>query len=261
MSRRQKISLSEEDLIAALGKIAENGETPEVRERVMKMLAIARNGAMYANTIVLSPSGQVLFNTGEGPVSIDAATQRAVDAARANPGGVLSDFFRTHEGEVDIDAVEAVRDAGEKPVGFIILRSRAADYLYPLIQSWPTPSRTAETFLVERDGEDVVFLNELRHRSKTALSFRHSLKQTELPAVQAARGRHGMFDGKDYRDVEVVADLGAIPGSPWFIVAKVDREEIMAEARFRAISTGVIAGAFILLVSLATAFAYTWLHA
>ena len=248
-------------LIAALGKIAENGETPEVRERVMKMLAIARNGAMYANTIVLSPAGQVLFSTGDGPISIDAATQRAVDAARANPGGVLSGFFRTPESEVDIDAVAAVRDAGGAPVGFIILRSRAADYLYPLIQSWPTPSRTAETFLVEREGDDVIFLNELRHRSKTALAFRHSLSQTNLSAVQAALGRHGMFDGKDYRNVEVVADLGAIPGSPWFLVAKVDREEIMAEARYRAISTGIVVGTFVLLLSLATAFAYTWQHA
>ena len=248
-------------LIAALGKIAEHGETPEVRERVMKMLAIARNGATYANTIVLSPSGQVLFSTGDGPVSIDAATQRAVEAARANPGGVLSDFFRTPEGDVDIDAVEAVRDAGGSVLGFIILRSRAADYLYPLIQSWPTPSRSAETLLVERDGEDVVFLNDLRHRSKTALSFRLSSKKTELPAVQAVLGRRGMFDGKDYRNIEVVADLGAIPGSPWFLVAKVDREEIMAEARYRAISTGIVVGTFVLLLSLATAFAYTWQHA
>jgi len=247
-------------LSQALGKIAENGETPEVRERVLKMLAIARNGGMYTNTIVLSPAGQVLFSTGDGPVSIDATTRRSVEAARTNPGGVLSDFFRTPEGEVDIDAVAAVRDAGGNPVGFIILRSRAADYLYPLIQSWPTTSHTAETLLVQREGGDVIFLNELRHRSKTALSLRHSLNQTGMPAVQAAMGRRGMFDGKDYRNVEVVADLGAIPGSPWFMVAKVDREEIMAEAGFRAISTGIIAGTFILLVSLATAFAYTWQH-
>jgi len=248
-------------LSQALGEIAENGETPEVRDRMMKMLAIARNGAMCASVIVLSPSGQVLVSAGDSPVPIDAVTQRAVETARANPGGVLTDFFRIPEGEVDIDAVDAVRDVGGKLVGYLILRSRAADYLYSLIQSWPTPSRSAETLLVEREGQHVVFLNELRHRSKTALSFRNPLSQTNLPAVQAVMGKRGIFDGKDYRNVEVLADLSTIPGTPWFMVAKVDRDEIMAEARYRAASISVIVGALILLTLFAAAFAYKQQHA
>jgi PAS domain S-box-containing protein len=244
-------------LIEALGKLARDGETSELRARVLKMLKRARMGKMYAHTIALSPSGQVLFSTGDGLVSIDPSTQRAVAAALGNPEGVVSDFFRSPDGEVNIDAVAAVRDAGENPLGFIILRSRAADYLYPLIQSWPTPSRSAETLLVRREGQDVVFLNELRHRSKTALSFRYSLKKADFPAGQAVLGRTGMFDGKDYRNEEVLADLCAIPGSSWFMVAKVDRDEILAEARYRATITGVIVGALILLAGSATASAYT----
>jgi len=248
-------------LIKGLGMIARNAETPEIRDQALEILKLSKKQEEYSNIIALSPSGQVLFSTGDGPVSMGEATQRAVEAARANPSGAISDFFRTSEGEVDIDAVAAARDAGGSVLGFIVIRCRAAIYLYPLIQSWPMPSRTAETLLVEREGENVVFLNELRHRSKTALSFRHSLSQTHLPAVQAVLGRHGMFDGKDYRNVEVVADLSSIPGTPWFMVAKVDREEIMAEAGYRAASTGIIVGAFILLISLASALAYSWRHA
>ena len=236
--------------------IARNAETPEIRNQVLEILKLSKKQDEYSNIIALSPSGQVLFSTGDGPVSIDAATQRAVEAARTNPSGVISDFFRTSEGEVDIDAVAAARDAGGSVLGFIVLRCRAAIYLYPLIQSWPMPSRSAETLLVEREGDDVVFLNELRHRSKTSLSFRHSLKQADMPAVQAVLGRHGMFDGKDYRNVKVLADLSPIPGTPWFIVAKVDAAEIMAEADYRACGISVIVGAFILLGAASTAHAY-----
>jgi PAS domain S-box-containing protein len=248
-------------LIRGFGMIARNAETPEIRDQVLEILKLSKKQEEYSNVIVLSPSGKVLFSTGGGPVSIEATTQRAVEAARANPGGVLSDFFRTPEGEVCIDAVATTRDAGGSVLGFIVFRCRAASYLYPLIQSWPTHSRSAETLLVEREGQNVIFLNELRHRSKTALSFRDSLSQTHLPAVQAVLGKRGMFDGKDYRHVEVLADLSSIPGTPWFMVAKVDRDELMAEAHYRAVSTSIIVGAFILLISLASAFVFTWRHA
>jgi len=65
-----------------------------------------------------------------------------------------------------------------------------------------------------------------------------------------------MFDGKDYRNVKVLADLSPIPGTPWFIVAKVDTAEIMAEADYRACGISVIVGAFILLAAASTAHAY-----
>jgi len=245
-----------QDFISPLGKIARNEATPENLTLFQSALEMARNAGLYTHAIALSSSGQVLLSAGNGSVSIEPATQRAVSAALAAPGGVISDFFRSPNGEVDIDTVEAVRDSGGNALGCIILRSRASDYLYPLIQSWPTRSRSAETLLVQREDEEVVFLNDLRHRSKTALSFRYSLKQTDVPAVQAVLDRHGMFDGTDYRNVEVLADLCAIPGTPWFMVAKVDQDEILAEARYRAISTGVIVGALILLAAAATAFAY-----
>ena len=35
----------------------------------------------------------------------------------------------------------------------------ADEFLFPLIQSWPTPSRSAESLLIRRDGDDVLFLN------------------------------------------------------------------------------------------------------
>ena len=38
---------------------------------------------------------------------------------------------------------------------------------YAFISKWPTPSQTGETLLVRRDGDDVLFLNELRFREDT----------------------------------------------------------------------------------------------
>ncbi|MGD0774931.1 MAG: PAS domain S-box protein, partial [Candidatus Solibacter sp.] len=116
--------------------------------------------------------------------------------------------------------------------GALLLEIDPYRFLYPLIQSWPSPSPSAETLLVRRDGGDVLFLNDLRHRAGAALSFRLPIEgRGDLPAAMAVAGKEGLVDGLDYRGVPVLAILRGVPGTPWFVVAKVDREEIYAPVR------------------------------
>jgi PAS domain S-box-containing protein len=119
-----------------------------------------------------------------------------------------------------------------KYVGAVILQSDANQFLYPLIRSWPVPSRTAETLLVRRDGDTVLFLNDLRHRKDVALRMRIPLSQTNVPAVMAVSGKEGVVVGEDYRGIKVLSILKAIPDSPWFMVAKMDEAEVFEKSRF-----------------------------
>jgi PAS domain S-box-containing protein len=120
-----------------------------------------------------------------------------------------------------------------RPLGALLLRIDPETYLYPLIKRWPTPSLTAETLLVRREGNDALFLNELRFRTNTALSVRRSLTQTNLPAVMAASGRQGLVEGVDYRGASVVADVRPVPDSPWFMVTRMDKAEVYGPLRER----------------------------
>ena len=119
-------------------------------------------------------------------------------------------------------------------VGALVMICDPVQFLYPLIQSWPTPSKTAETLLIQKSGQDVLFLNELRHRENTALNLRIPLKRTDLPAAMAIAGRKGIVEGRDYRGVEVLAAILPVPDSPWYMVSKVDSSEAFAAWRFRA---------------------------
>ncbi|MEW6579261.1 MAG: PAS domain S-box protein [Chloroflexota bacterium] len=142
------------------------------------------------------------------------------------------------------------------PVGAVILQSDASQFLYPLFQSWPTPSKSAETLLVRRDGDAVLFLNDLRHQPGAALTLRIPLSQTDVPMVMAVLGREGVVEGKDYRGVEVLSVLHAIPDSPWYMVSKVDKAEVLAVWRTRSILIlALIAG---LVTSVGTAAGITW---
>ncbi|PKL83262.1 MAG: hypothetical protein CVV24_05890 [Ignavibacteriae bacterium HGW-Ignavibacteriae-3] len=114
----------------------------------------------------------------------------------------------------------------EAIVGVMMIRIDPVKFLYPLIQSWPTPSKTAETLLIRREGNTVLFLNELRHKKNTALILRASLQDTLMPAARAALGYSGISEGKDYRGVDVLSDIMPVPGTSWFMVTKVDSDEI-----------------------------------
>jgi len=121
-------------------------------------------------------------------------------------------------------------DAG-RPLGVLVLRIDPQEYLYPFISRWPVPSATAETLLVRREGNEAVFLNELRFQKNTALTLRSSLADTTMPAVQAVLGQEGIVAGRDYRGVSAVAAVRAVPDSPWFLVARRDAAEAYAPLR------------------------------
>jgi two-component system cell cycle sensor histidine kinase/response regulator CckA len=122
-----------------------------------------------------------------------------------------------------------------KPLGALILVYNASQFLYPLIEFWPTQSKSAETLIVRRNGDHVTFLNALRYQPAAALKLQIPLNRTDVPAVMAVLGRQGVVRGKDYRGIEVVAVLLPIPDSPWFMVAKVDAAEANADWRLRSV--------------------------
>jgi len=105
--------------------------------------------------------------------------------------------------------------------------------LYPLIQKWPTPSNSAETMLYRTEGNEVVYLNELRHRTQTALQLKTPIHSGKNGYIVSGNGQQGVFEGLDYRDVHVVADVRKIPGTAWTMVNKIDKNEVYAELIFR----------------------------
>ena len=165
----------------------------------------------------------------------------AANAARVCASGLplLSDFHRSPEiPTVHIDLYAPVLKAGKdgrEPscAGVFLFRINPRDFLYPLIQSWPVPSRSAESLLVRRDGQDVLFLNDLRHLKDTALSLRLPADDSNLPAAMAVRGLEGLLEGTDYRGVRVLSVIRPLPGTPWFMIAKEDLSEILAPLRIR----------------------------
>lgn len=191
----------------------------------------------YHDVLIADASGQRRLSlTGrKGPLHVE--TLKAVETALRERRSVLTDLHQEPADQAPYaEAIAPIfSEIGQasEPLGALILQIDARQSLYPLIEFWPTPSRSAETLIVRRDGDGVLFLNELRHQKETALNLRIPLSQKDLPAVMAVLGKEGVVEGKDYRGVEVLSALRAIPDSPWFLVTKVDKTEILASWRLQ----------------------------
>lgn len=221
-----------------------------------KSLDVVEHEYGYADALLLDTKGNVLIASEPKPELLGPVDAWAVTKALAEGTPRLCRLHRVSQGNILLDAVGPILGDDGKPVAVLVLRSDAKTLLFPLIEYWPTTSRTAETLLVRREGDRLLFLNNLRHRPNTALSFSEPLTLTDLPAVQAIQGKTGQFEGKDYRRVEVLADLRPIPDSPWFMVAKVDASEILEEARYRGGAIILFVALFVLLAAAMTAYAY-----
>jgi PAS domain S-box-containing protein len=105
--------------------------------------------------------------------------------------------------------------------------------LFRLVASWPSPSPSAEAVLVRRDGDSVLFLTTRRFQPGATPTPRIALSRRDVLAVKAVLGAEGVVRGVDYRGVKVISVLRAVPGTPWFLVAKVDEAEVLAVWRTR----------------------------
>jgi PAS domain S-box-containing protein len=186
----------------------------------------------YANAILVDFQGVVHMAEGRST----GAQQHYVDLAKQvvqTNDVILRDFHRDAGlAPIHLGLNIPLRvPGGGRPIGVLLLGIDPNDYLYPLIQSWPTPSPTAESLLVRRDGDEVLFLNELRHRKNTAMQLRFPLTDLRVPAVRTALGWEGIDHGIDYRGVPVLAAARRVSGSPWILVVKTDEAEIYAPMR------------------------------
>ena len=148
---------------------------------------------------------------------------------------------RTHYGVLAPVGVPA------RGVAYLSWEAEAA--LYPMVEAWPVPTRSAETYLVRRDGEGVRFLTPLRHQAGAALALERPLATPDLPAARAVLGERGILSGgRDYRGVPVLAYAAAVEGTPWLMLAEIDEREAYSGIRTLTWGMGVVMALGLMLV-------------
>jgi PAS domain S-box-containing protein len=216
----------------------------------------------YSDVYLIEPPGTIKLSGIARSKYLGMREQENIKEVIKRRAVFFSDLYKSeYEPGIHLDILVPllIPDKRENTVIVVVLlRIDPFKLLFPLIQSWPTPSRTSETLLLRWEGDSVLFLNELRHRKNTALTLRLPVSQEQLPAAMAARGVEGTVEGIDYRDIPVLVSIKRIPNSPWFLVAKVDQEEIYTP--FHKQMTLVLMVVVLIILVVATTLGILWRH-
>lgn len=222
---------------------------------VNAIFEVVAHGYGYEAVIVLNPQGRIITQSGVSP-PLDAGSLE-VRRTVARQGE-----FRIHLQGDDpaasllvfmMPVIPAAGAAGPDhlvaaPRGVVALLVDPHRDLFPLLTSETAPTRTAETLLVRRAGNEAVFISPLRHAGPTQGALRRPLADPTFAAAVALEGRETFGEFTDYRGVRVFAATRRIPGTDWGLVWKIDRDEALADYRRTALLEAGIA-ALLLLVS------------
>jgi PAS domain S-box-containing protein len=201
-------------------------------ERLQTRLEQLRRAYSYAAATLLDPDGRQLWSDGNAPRRLAADLTAAVSQSSSDGRVRRVGPYLGVAGQVRLDFVAPLTAYGSHPP-VIVLHVDVEDWLYPTLRNWPAPSASAETFLARRAGDDILYLNELRHRSDTAMKLRVPLTNLELLAAKAFRNEVAadeIITGRDYSAVPVQGVARAIAGTDWLMIAKLDQAELYAEA-------------------------------
>lgn len=156
----------------------------------------------------------------------------------------------TINNRAELDLIVPITDIVDNDTilyGSMIFEINPLKYLYPSIQTWPTASKSSETILIRKEDNTVIYLNDLKFKENAALNFREKLGDPNSVIEQSVKGVQGIFDGIDYRGSEVLALKKDVPVYNWFLVVKVDKDEIYAGINERTKVVTILIFAVILL--------------
>ncbi|MBI4740150.1 MAG: PAS domain S-box protein [Betaproteobacteria bacterium] len=203
------------------------------RDQLLGRLETFRKNYVFRSVLLLDERGGPLWDSEGAPAPVGAALRAAaLNALAMQKSGQLGPY-RDAKGRLNLDFVTFLPAVDGRPSAVVVLRADPATHLYPTLQTWPVPSASGETLLFKRDGDDVVFLNDLRHSGGAAVQLRFPIGSEKLLAAQVLRGEvreNALAEGVDYRRVPVMGVVRGVPGSDWFLVAKMDRDEVLADA-------------------------------
>lgn len=216
-------------LITNIRKTLTTNDTA-AQEELIYNLRMIKKEHNYEEIFITNNNGEIILSTNPSLKVINGILRDKIKEAAETKITTRIDFFRskTNGNKILLGFAAPVPVEINKHNLVITFLINPADNIYPLTESWPVPSLTSETFLFREEKDSIIFLNDLRHRKSTALEFQLPKSLTDLPAAKATEGYVGIFSGKDYRNENVVAYLSDIPGTNWYLIVKVDEQELFA---------------------------------
>jgi PAS domain S-box-containing protein len=223
--------------LPVLTRLADHTDNPEyiaasktLNEQLRRMQSVAA----MADILLIGPNCKAAYSNRPSHKAIDFSKGTAIERKafeKGKTGVYFSDVYFDETEDKRFEMLITAPDTGLDGafVGVIVFEVDMTP-IYNLIQDRTGLGSTGEVLVAEKAGNQVIFLNPLRHDSAAALKRKVTLGEvTGFPIQQAVQGRTGAGRAIDYRGKQVVAAWRYIPSLNWGIVAKIDEQEAFSD--------------------------------
>ena len=249
-------------LTKAIYEYLKNPEKKDLKDEISFWMRGFKETYRYKSIILLNKMGEIVLYISDEEEKLGPDAKRVFDEALNTKRIQFSDLYRSKISNVIrfTIAVPLLLGDGEKTrvIAVVILRIYPYDFLYPFIQTWPVRSETAETIIIRREGDEILFLSELRHKKDSALILRQPLSDADYVTTMAVNGIEGVVEGLDYRRVPVVAGMKKVPDTTWYLIAKMDIDEAFKPIEDFLLNMTVIT--ILVIISTGSAIGMVWRH-
>jgi PAS domain S-box-containing protein len=215
--------------VSEINSFLNNPESQSQKDDLSEWMELLLEQYGYKHAVLydknLKPLISVPMNTN---IDADSETERIRHFTPFSGAGFSGLYLNNSDSTIHMNIFVNIQSAEnkEKPGAVLIFDIDLQTYLLPTLLQIPSEHQTMESLVAQKEGDHILFLNELKFKQQTALKFKIPLTDTSIIAVKAALGKEGITYGKDYMDKDVIACINKIRGTPWFIITKVDMHEI-----------------------------------
>lgn len=235
-----------------------NSNSYEHRKYLESYLEQLRDEHDYAKVLITTLEGELLFASDGKARTLTNEQLTAIGSAIQEDRSLTSELYICHEDKsTNIDFISPVFLSNQQEdIVVLVCVMDISLFLKPLIDSWPVPSNTAESYIFKISNDSLKYLSELKYLENATLNYKLPLDNTKITSIAAALGHTGIIEGLDYRGVEVFAYTSSVPGTPWFLVSEIDKSELLEGLVFKAVMIFAVTLLLICLVGVSITYFY-----
>jgi PAS domain S-box-containing protein len=226
-------------------------EAPSENLQIALDEAASLNG--YAGAYILDRNAQVVAQSGNSSLLDPRLSAVCHDVIRDRTGRInlLGDRPGNTMVAFSIPIYPGPAQGGRskanvQPLGADVLVLDASKSLFRSLLDKDVQTQTAETILLRREGNGIVFFSPLRFSPSASHYLQFATADVSLPARNALEGRSTFGEFKDYRGVRVLAAPRRISLTGWGMVSKIDRAEALGSLRNGSIWEVIATGCLVL---------------
>ena len=226
-----------------------NPDDPELKKTIHQRLKGWLRHGTYHNTMILDPQGKMLDSYLDDDNAAGLETRQFARNVAEARQVMVNEIYRCPScNVVHMDVMlPVISSRDNKVIAVVVLRVNAGDYLFPLVQLWPVPSKTSTVMLLKREGDRMVNMNDLQGEPGTSFTKSFDLNSKRKATREAFDNGEGEVEDYYYNGTKAVSAIRKLPGTSWYLVAKTDASEAYAQLRFLG---GMVAVAVVILILL-----------